>query len=173
MVPSVTNLHPRASPAPGLDSGTGTGLRDRDRTQGPLLLAVLLSIAAVASLVIVIAVPWVGIEMLSERETSSANGAKIVFDRATTQESATQVGALLQERGVLTGPSSGAIVRSLGTEHEIILTYDDPHAHEASGVQKFYRDIAGALSRDPFHGDPVVVIFQTGYGVELARFSSR
>ena len=74
---------------------------------------------------------------------------------------------------MLTGPSSGAIVRTHGTEHEIVFTFADRHGHEAPGVPKFYREVAGALSREPFHNDVVVVIFQTALGVELARFGSR
>lgn len=137
------------------------------------LLAVLLSVAGFASFLVVIAIPLVGVDMLSERETTTVNGSKVVFDRQTTEESAAKVGALLQERGVLAGPTSGLILRTKGAEHEILLTFDDRHAHEAPGVEELYRGIARELSLGVFGGEVVSVVFQTDLGTELARVSSR
>ena len=124
-----------------------------------------------ASLVVVVGggmAAAVALELASETELATSNGAKVVYDRHTTAEHARRVGELFGERKILTGKTSGVRLEQRGKEHLVRLAFGDTHVHEEPGVMDFYKEVARELSADVFGGEPVRIVFENDYGVEQA-----
>jgi hypothetical protein len=125
----------------------------------------------VASLVVVVGggmTAAVALEMASETELATSNGAKVTYDRHTTADHARRVGELFCERKILTGKTSGVRLEQRGKDHVVRLAFGDAHVHEEPGVMDFYKEVARELSADVFGGEHVRIVFEDDYGVEQA-----